>query len=65
MKTPIKQKIINNFQSAGEEKWDAQKRGTGEQRPHNAGEIAAPMERAMLVTPEAAERSSGLTTAIV
>src|SRR3989304_6007259 len=33
--------------------------------PVNEGEIAAPMERAILVTPEAAERSSGDTTAIV
>jgi len=33
--------------------------------PVNEGEIAAPTERAILVTPEAAERSSGDTTAIV
>jgi len=33
--------------------------------PVNEGEIAAPTERAILVTPDAAERSSGDTTAIV
>ena len=32
--------------------------------PHNAGEREAPTERAMLVTPPAADRSSGDTTAI-
>ena len=33
--------------------------------PLNDGESAAPMERAIAVTPEAAERSSGETTATV
>ena len=33
--------------------------------PVREGEMAAPTERAMVVTPEAAERSSGDTTAMV
>ena len=33
--------------------------------PLSAGEMAAPTERAMPVTPAAAERSSGATTAMV
>lgn len=34
-------------------------------RPVNAGESDDPRDRAMPVTPEAADRSSGATTAIV
>ena len=33
--------------------------------PVNAGESEAPTERAIAVTPDAADRSSGATTAIV
>jgi hypothetical protein len=42
-------------------------RRAGEERkmPERAGEIDAPKERAMDVTPDAAERSSGATTAMV
>ena len=41
------------------------KTGMLKKNPVNAGEREAPTERAMAVTPEAAERSSGATTAIV
>src|SRR5512139_1638567 len=41
------------------------KAGTASNAPLSAGETSAPTERAMVVTPEAAERSSGSTTAIV
>ena len=39
--------------------------GLAKKMPVNAGERDAPTERAIEVTPEAAERSSGATTAIV
>src|SRR5579872_5986323 len=39
--------------------------GCARQYPASVGEIAAPTERATVVIPEAAERSSGCTTAIV
>src|SRR5438477_4621334 len=42
-----------------------QKAGFARQRPARNGEIADPIERATPVTPEAAERSSGRTTAMV
>ena len=39
--------------------------GTLKNKPVNIGEMDAPIERAMAVMPEAADRSSGSTTAIV
>ena len=41
------------------------KNGMLKKKPVSMGEMAAPTERAMAVTPEAADRSSGATTAMV
>src|SRR5664280_869630 len=53
------------FNPPARRKGTLSKVGTAKKMPVNEGEIAAPTERAMFVTPEAAERSSGDTTAIV
>jgi len=65
LETTIKQQVVYDFRAAGEEKGTLNKAALASNGPAITGERDAPVVRAMPVMPAAAERSSGLTTAIV
>jgi hypothetical protein len=53
------------FRPPAKKKGALKRRGLARNTPLRVGDKEAPTERAIVVTPEAAERSSGATTAIV
>jgi len=62
-KTAVKREVIDDFEAARCEKWQAQQPGV-EKNTGQQGEQVAPTVREIPVTPAAAERSAGSTTAI-
>ena len=64
-KASIKQNVVDDLQTARHEKWAPNSTGLPRKAPAIVGEIAVPIDRAIPVTPAAAERSSGATTGVV
>ena len=56
----MQKKIIDDFEASRNKKRSGQECGYARNAPLKAREIAAPIKRAIPVTPEAAERSSGI-----
>ncbi len=65
LETAVQHQVVQDLQSAGEKERGSGRAGRARNWPASTGERAAPVVRAMPVTPAAAERSSGATTCMV